>query len=73
MVPLVHRGVPIGRWASIAWDPRRFLPPYAEWFVEELVTYARHAHPGRLLLPHAPPLPPPRRAVAAGRGRSAPA
>jgi DNA-binding transcriptional LysR family regulator len=73
VVPLVHRGVPIGRWASIAWDPRRFLPPYAEWFVEELVTYARHAHPGRLLLRHAPPLPPPRLAVAAGRGRSAPA
>lgn len=43
-VPVVQRGVPIGRWLSIAWDPRRFLAPYAKHFVEELVTYAqRHA------------------------------
>jgi LysR family transcriptional regulator, cyn operon transcriptional activator len=44
-VPLVRRGEPIGRWASIAWDPRRFLAPYAEQFVEELVEHSRRAFP----------------------------
>lgn len=58
-VPIVQRGITIGVWASIAWDPRRFHAPYAEQFVEELVAYSRHAFPGRNLsrriLP--PPLP----------------
>ena len=36
-VPLVHRGASVGRWSHIAWDPHRFLAPYAEQFVEELV------------------------------------
>jgi DNA-binding transcriptional LysR family regulator len=44
-VPLVHRAAPIGRWLSIAWDPRRFVAPYAEQFVAELVAYARRAYP----------------------------
>ena len=26
---VVHRGVPIGRWTVAAWDPQRFLAPYA--------------------------------------------
>jgi len=26
-VPLMHRGAPIGRWAAVAWDGRRFLAP----------------------------------------------
>ena len=42
-IPLVYRGASIGRWAHIAWDPRRFLAPYAEQFVEELVAYAQRA------------------------------
>jgi LysR family transcriptional regulator, cyn operon transcriptional activator len=47
---------PIGRWASISWDPRRFLAPYGEQFVAELVEYSRSAFPrpeltGRLSLP----------------------
>src|SRR5215475_9199412 len=37
LVPLVHRGAPVGRWAVVAWDPRRFLAPYAVQFVAELV------------------------------------
>src|SRR5262249_55466076 len=37
--PLVHRGASIGRWAHIAWDPQRFLAPYAEQFVAEIVAY----------------------------------
>ncbi len=48
-VPLVQRGAPIGRWLSIAWDPRRFLAPFAEQFVEELVAHSKRdaaAKPG---------------------------
>ena len=58
-VPLVQAGVPIGRWLSLAWDPRRFLAPYAEQFVEELVAYAQRpsATPGHTR--RAPPLPQP--------------
>lgn len=57
-VPVVQRGVPLGRWVSIAWDPRRFLAPYAEQFVEELVAYSR-AHPGWSIGRRSPPLPRP--------------
>ena len=38
--PLVCRGVPIGRWRMIAWNAERVLPPYAHWFVEELVAHS---------------------------------
>ena len=58
-VPLVHRGASIGRWAEIAWDPERFLPPYAERFVAELVAQCRRSYPGRELIRRAPPLPRP--------------
>jgi LysR family cyn operon transcriptional activator len=58
-VPVVQRGVPLGRWVSIAWDPRRFLAPYAEQFVEELVAYSR-AHPGWGIRRRPPPLPRPK-------------
>ena len=59
-VPLVHRGASIGRWAHIAWDPQRFLAPYAEQFVTELVTYCRRNFPGRDLIKRAPRLPRPK-------------
>jgi LysR family transcriptional regulator, cyn operon transcriptional activator len=58
-VQLVHRAVPIGRWSSIVWNPRRFLPPYARHFVDELVAYVRTAYPGRELTRRARPLPRP--------------
>ena len=58
-VPLVQRGVPIGRWLGIAWDPRRFLAPYAEQFVEEVVAYCRRA-PASRFTRRAPPLPRPK-------------
>jgi LysR family transcriptional regulator, cyn operon transcriptional activator len=32
-VPLIYRGQPIGRWQTIAWNPQRFLAPYAHDFV----------------------------------------
>lgn len=65
-VPLVQRGVAIGGWLSVAWDPRRFLAPYAERFVEELVGYSRHDYPGRHLTRRAPRLPQPRETTASG-------
>jgi DNA-binding transcriptional LysR family regulator len=59
-IPLVYRGASIGRWAHIAWDPRRFLAPYAEHFVTELAAHCRRDFPGRGLVKRAPPLPEPR-------------
>jgi len=63
VVPLVHRGASIGRWAIIAWDPQRFLAPYAKQFVVELVASVRRAYPGRDLTRRAPPLPRPKEPV----------
>jgi LysR family transcriptional regulator, cyn operon transcriptional activator len=60
VVPLVQRGAPIGRWLTLAWDPRRFLAPYAQQFVEELVAFARRAAAGRGHTRRAPPLPRPK-------------
>ena len=60
-LPLVYRGASIGRWAHIAWDPQRFLAPYAEHFVSELVASCRRDFPGLKLVKRAPPLPKPRR------------
>jgi LysR family cyn operon transcriptional activator len=58
-VPLVHRGVPIGRWQTLAWDPQRFLAPYAHQFIVELVAYSRRNYPNRDLTRRAPPMPRP--------------
>lgn len=55
-LPLVHRKASIGKWTMIARDPQRFLPPYAEAFLEELVAHAQRIYPGRALLRRAPPL-----------------
>ena len=62
-VPLVHRRTPIGRWQVVAWDPRRFLPRYAEQFVEEVVAHLRRDYPGRNFTRGAPPLPRPKARV----------
>jgi LysR family cyn operon transcriptional activator len=48
-VPLVQGGVPIGRWVSVSWDARRFVPTSAQHFVEELVAYTRGRYPGQSL------------------------
>ena len=61
LVPLVQRGAPIGRWAVVTWNSERFLAPYAERFVDELVAFARRSHPGRDVVRRAPPLPQPPR------------
>lgn len=65
VVPLIYRRTPIGRWQIVARDPRRFLPPYAEQFVEEIAAYLRRDHPGRNFIKRAPPLPRPRQQIVA--------
>jgi DNA-binding transcriptional LysR family regulator len=65
VVPLVQRGAPIGRWLSLAWDPRRFLAPYAKDFVEELVSYTRRARAKPSFTRRAPPLPRPQESPSA--------
>jgi DNA-binding transcriptional LysR family regulator len=63
LIPLVHRGAPIGRWAVVTWNPQRFLARYAEQFVAELVEATRREYPGRNVTRRAPPLPKPPRPV----------
>jgi DNA-binding transcriptional LysR family regulator len=55
-VPIVQRGVALGRLLRIAWDPQRFLAPYAEQFVQELATDCLRAYPGQEFSRRAPPL-----------------
>jgi LysR family cyn operon transcriptional activator len=57
---VVHRGVPIGQWTVAAWEPQRFLPPYAEAFIEEVVAHCQSDYPGRAYVQRAPALPKPK-------------
>jgi DNA-binding transcriptional LysR family regulator len=59
-MPLTYRGMPIGRWVLVVWDSRRFLPPFAQHFVDELVAHVRHDYPGRDLVKRVPRLPRPK-------------
>ncbi|WP_119462319.1 LysR family transcriptional regulator [Rhodospirillaceae bacterium SYSU D60014] len=60
---LTQRGVPLGRWLTVGWDAHRFLAPYAEQFVEELVAYCDRYYPGREFTKRAPLPPRPREAI----------
>ena len=60
LIPLVHRGAPVGRWSVVTWNPQRFLPPYAEQFVSELATSVKRNYPGRNVTRRAPVLPRPK-------------
>jgi LysR family cyn operon transcriptional activator len=57
---VLHRGVPIGRWTVAAWDPQRFLTPYAVQFVDEVVAYCQRGYPGREHIRRASQLPKPK-------------
>jgi LysR family cyn operon transcriptional activator len=59
-LPLVHRGASIGGWMTVAWHRQRYLAPYAEQFIDELVAYCRQNYPGSEFVKHAPPLPRPK-------------
>jgi DNA-binding transcriptional LysR family regulator len=56
-LPLTARGRSIGTWSALAWHPRRFLPPYAETFIEEFAKFAPRANPGRDIIRRAPAMP----------------
>jgi LysR family cyn operon transcriptional activator len=62
-VALAQRGASIGRWITIAWDPRRSLPAYAERFVDELERSCRRDFPGRAFIRRAAPLPRPKASI----------
>jgi DNA-binding transcriptional LysR family regulator len=49
VVGLVHDGPPLGNWVRVVWDPRRYLPPYGEAFVETLVRCMKRSFPGHTL------------------------
>ncbi len=69
ILPLLQGGAPIGRWVNIVWDPRRFLAPYAEQFVDELIIHARRAAATPAFIRRAPPLPRPRQPAQAALAR----
>jgi LysR family cyn operon transcriptional activator len=53
-IPLVHRRQSVGKWTMLAWDPRRFVPPFVERFADELAAHAHERFPGRKHLRNAP-------------------
>lgn len=59
-IALVQRGAAVGRWLRVAWDPQRFLAPYAQRFIDELVQYCQRMHPGREFTRNFPSLPRPK-------------
>jgi DNA-binding transcriptional LysR family regulator len=46
-IPLLQRGVAVGRWLRVAWQPERFLSVYAEQFIDELWRHCQREYPGR--------------------------
>jgi DNA-binding transcriptional LysR family regulator len=59
VAPLHHAGAALGAWGRIIWDPRRFLPAFAQSFIDGLVNYTRRTYPGRRFERYAPPVPRP--------------
>ena len=58
--PLLQDGRSLGAWVVVSWDPRRFLPAYAQAFVDKLAAFTRRVHPGKAFGRVAPPVPRPR-------------
>jgi DNA-binding transcriptional LysR family regulator len=40
---------PLGGWARVAWDPRRYLPPHGASFLAIMVESMRRSYPGHVL------------------------
>jgi LysR family transcriptional regulator, cyn operon transcriptional activator len=57
---VVHREVPLGQWTVAAWDPQRYLAPYASKFIEEVAAHCRRDYPGREYVRKAPRIPKPK-------------
>jgi DNA-binding transcriptional LysR family regulator len=64
-VPLVYRGASIGRWVHVAWNPERFLAPYATRFARELAERSKKYFPASDLIRRAPALTKPKHAESA--------
>jgi LysR family cyn operon transcriptional activator len=62
LAPVMDGPTVIGGWMTASWHPKRFLPRFAEAFVDELARFSRHSYPGRAVVSKAP-------ALAAGAGR----
>lgn len=58
-VPLVYRGASIGKWVIVAWNPQRYLAPYADRFARELSRRFERNFPARKFIRRAPPIPKP--------------
>jgi DNA-binding transcriptional LysR family regulator len=54
--PILWAGGSLGGEVAITWNPQRFLPPYAEAFVEQLAAHTRRSYPGRQFDRVAPPV-----------------
>jgi LysR family transcriptional regulator, cyn operon transcriptional activator len=59
-IPLLQRGVAVGRWLRIAWRAERFLSTYAEQFIDQLWRYCQRSYPGQEFNRRAAALPRPR-------------
>lgn len=55
-ISVTYRGGAIGRWGLVAWDRRRYFPPFAQHFVNELVAHVHHDYPNRELTKRMPSL-----------------
>jgi LysR family cyn operon transcriptional activator len=58
--PILHAGASLGMWGWIVWDTKRFLPAFAQSFIDGLVEYTRRNYPGRGFERRAPPVPRPK-------------
>jgi DNA-binding transcriptional LysR family regulator len=56
VMSVTYGGTPIGRWVSVVWDSRRFFPPFAQHFVNDLVAHVHRDYPNRELTKRMPPL-----------------
>lgn len=57
---VVHRKLPLGLWTVAAWDPQRYLAPYASKFIDEVAAHCRRDYPGKEFIRKAPKLPRPK-------------
>lgn len=59
VAPLLRGGRAIGGSTAAVWDSRRYLPSYAQAFIEELFVYTRRSYPGKQFARLAASVPPP--------------
>ena len=57
VIPVTHRGSPVGGWGTIAWRRDKFQPLYARAFVDEFVASFAADYPYARLIESLPPMP----------------